>query len=533
MTDVGFVKMLIQKYGSTPSPADIEEAVNTYLEDHPEAVAPIDDAAGEGDTGKLWSADKVATETESLKEALANKAPAIVGSDGEYKYSFNDVVSPTTIEYAYSQYAFGNARYADKLNYMPITSFNDTLNTLQVSVVDRTLIANGTPTESVLAHAIDANLPVNAPAGDYKFHIEVDKGSSTIGFGQNIIFRGYYADGTEGDLFTQTVKDTSVVVDKTIAKELRKIRLTFYFTSKNTYSNHRIWIGMYPADTTFTDLGVPVTDQSQVTAELENIVTPSIIDTVQHKCSRTYKVDTKTYIDNKFYSVYNGKTLSILGDSISTYEGYIPEGNATYYPEGTVQDVSDTWWYKLMTALGMTLNVNNSWSGTRVTTTNGETSAGCMSRTEALGTNPDVIIVWMGINDFNNEVSLGTYDGSTALPQTTTTFREAYAIMLNKILTAYKTSEVWVCTLPQCERNGEETFPEINGNDVALIEFNKAIVELANAFGVKVLDHNKCGLTYQNMSVYNPDELHPNKAGHSLVANNDIWQMDAFVRTRY
>lgn len=232
-------------------------------------------------------------------------------------------------------------------------------------------------------------------------------------------------------------------------------------------------------------------------------------------------------------SIYEGKKISILGDSISTFLGYIPEGNATYYPSGTVQSVADTWWYKLYTALGMTLEVNNSWSGSRVTTTAGDTSAGCMTRCQGLGTNPDVIIVWMGINDFNNEVALGSYDGTTSLPSVTTTFREAYAIMLNKILTTYQSSEVWVCTLPQCERNAESGFPEINGNGVALAEFNKAILELANAFGVKVLDHNKCGLTYQNMPTYNPDNLHPNNLGHSLVANNDIRQMDNVVRTRY
>lgn len=235
----------------------------------------------------------------------------------------------------------------------------------------------------------------------------------------------------------------------------------------------------------------------------------------------------------KNISTYKGKTLSILGDSISTFSGYIPSGNATYYPRDDVQSVNDTWWKKLADALGMTLNVNNSWSGSYVTTVNGATSAGCGTRAEALGESPDVIIVWLGINDFCNEVGLGTYDGTTAVPATTTTFREAYAIMLNKVLTKYKTSEVWVCTLPQCEKNGEAGFPEINGNGVALVDFNKAICELAEAFGVKVLDHNRCGLNYQNISLFEQDSLHPNKSGHSLIANNDIRQMDNFVRMRY
>lgn len=232
-------------------------------------------------------------------------------------------------------------------------------------------------------------------------------------------------------------------------------------------------------------------------------------------------------------SPYSGKKLSILGDSISTFSGYIPSGNATYYPHGTIQTVDDTWWKKLIDALGMSIEVNNSWSGSRVTTTNGETSAGCGTRAQSLGTAPDVIIIYMGINDFNNEVAIGTYDGRSAVPTTTTTFREAYGIMLDKVLTAYPSAEVWVATLPQCERNGSSGFPEINGNSVALDVFNAAIRELADAFGVKILEHNKCGLTYQNMPVFNPDNLHPNKYGHSLLANNDIWQMDPSCVTRY
>ena len=247
-------------------------------------------------------------------------------------------------------------------------------------------------------------------------------------------------------------------------------------------------------------------------------------------------------INGNVLSAYEGKTLSILGDSISTFAGYIPEGNANFYTGSNcgVSSVNDTWWMKLMTALGMTLNLNNSWSGSRVTTTNGSSSAGCGDRCEDLGTTPDVIIVYMGINDFNNEVGLGTYDGNGTFPTTTTTFREAYAIMLDKILTKYKESEVWCATLPACERNGSTGAPEINGNDVLLDDFNEAIRNLSQVFGAKILDHAQCGLTYENMSVYMGDwasgtgqGLHPNAAGHSLIANNDIRQMDASVTTRY
>lgn len=240
-------------------------------------------------------------------------------------------------------------------------------------------------------------------------------------------------------------------------------------------------------------------------------------------------------------SVYRGKKLSILGDSISTYTGYNPSGNAVYYTGSNcgVTSVNDTWWKKLIDALGMTIELNNSWSGSRVTTTNGNDSAG-VTRASNLGTTPDVIIVYMGINDFNNEVGLGTYDGSGSFPTGTTTFREAYAVMLKNILTAYPLAEVWVCTLPYDEKNGSVGFPEANDNSVLLATWNEAIRDMADLFGLRILEHAKCGLYYQNMSTYmgdysssNQTALHPNAKGHSLIANNDIWQMDASCTKRY
>lgn len=244
-----------------------------------------------------------------------------------------------------------------------------------------------------------------------------------------------------------------------------------------------------------------------------------------------------------FASVYGGKKLSVLGDSISTFAGYIPSGNKVWYTGSNngVSAVTDTWWRKLTDALGMELLVNESWSGSRVTTTGGEASAGCMARCSSLGTtnaDPDVIAVYMGINDFNNGVAIGSYDGTGDFPADTTTFREAYAVMLDKILTKYPNAEVWVCTLPYCERNGENTFPEVNGNGVTLGAWNEAIRDLAALFGVKVLEYATCGLTYQNMDTHMGDYasgegLHPNAAGHSLIANQAIRQMDPSVRTRY
>lgn len=93
-------------------------------------------------------------------------------------------------------------------------------------------------------------------------------------------------------------------------------------------------------------------------------------------------------------------------------------------------------------------------------------------------------------------------------------------------------------TFNSATRGGSTTCPNGKRDEsmqrVLINTFVTALADaLARAFGVKVLDHNRCGLTYQNMDTYNPDELHPNKFGHSLVANNDIRQMDGTVGRRY
>lgn len=75
------------------------------------------------------------------------------------------------------------------------------------------------------------------------------------------------------------------------------------------------------------------------------------------------------------------KNIMILGDSYSTFKGYIPEGYAAYYdPEQSkgidVASVRDTWWYKLCEEENLNLILNNSWSGSTVCHT-GYNNADC------------------------------------------------------------------------------------------------------------------------------------------------------------
>lgn len=106
----------------------------------------------------------------------------------------------------------------------------------------------------------------------------------------------------------------------------------------------------------------------------------------------------------------------IFGDSYSTFEGYIPEGYEAYYSKVArdgqgVDDVTLTWWHKLITQTESKLIMNNSWSGSTVGFTgynNADTSktSSFICRAEALIAEGffekeeiDTVIVFGGTND--------------------------------------------------------------------------------------------------------------------------------------
>lgn len=65
------------------------------------------------------------------------------------------------------------------------------------------------------------------------------------------------------------------------------------------------------------------------------------------------------------------KNVFILGDSYSTFEGYVPKGNAIYYTnvgraDNDITSVSETWWHLLASELDLNIVHNNSWSGSTV-----------------------------------------------------------------------------------------------------------------------------------------------------------------------
>ena len=155
---------------------------------------------------------------------------------------------------------------------------------------------------------------------------------------------------------------------------------------------------------------------------------------------------------------YFGKRVSIIGDSISTFEGYNPQGFAVFYNEEKQQqagivNVTDTWWQTVIDFFGAKLLVNNSWSGSRATKLPGNNElfpSGCSDeRTNGLHLGvmkPDVILVYIGTNDWAYGVLTG---GETRITEGDIheLFYQAYHGMIDKLKKNYPQAEIFCFTL--------------------------------------------------------------------------------------
>ena len=216
-------------------------------------------------------------------------------------------------------------------------------------------------------------------------------------------------------------------------------------------------------------------------------------------------------------AVLEGKNFSILGDSISTYEGYSNNtaynatigDNALYYTNTDHFDLGgaeDTWWMQAADAAGMQLLVNNSWSGDRLGGS-GQALSRCVELDNTQDVPPDVIAVYIGINDFNSYASpdISAED-----------FAGLYREMLQKIKAKYADADVFCFTLLP---NGD-----MGGSLRELRAFNAAIEAAAGECGYYVVDlYNDSGITEANMAAYYGDTesqtLHPNSAGMDCITD--------------
>lgn len=218
---------------------------------------------------------------------------------------------------------------------------------------------------------------------------------------------------------------------------------------------------------------------------------------------------------------YENKKFSVLGDSISTLEGWNPEEYAVFYEgerrvQAGIASPEDTWWGKVIAALGGSLLVNNSFSGSLVCRHPDcyiPSYASSDERTSTLGKDgqvPDVVMIFMGTNDWG--FGKGICADRTKEPLDV--FSEAYSAMLEKIRHNYPKAELWCFTLAvsRFDRKQGWSFPySIGGRPMEL--YCEVIRSCAEKAGCTVIDLYKKAEPYDSI-----DGFHPSEKGMQTIA---------------
>ncbi len=225
-----------------------------------------------------------------------------------------------------------------------------------------------------------------------------------------------------------------------------------------------------------------------------------------------------------------GMRLSIFGDSISTFEGWIPEGNSAFFPnDGAVQDVSETWWEAVLDGTGMTLCANGSSSGSTCCgdSRTADVMVGCCDyRISQLagagGEVPDIIILYMGTNDVVQHIPIGDNDGLRPVEEgIVDNFSDAYSLILDKLERQYPAAQIYCCTLlPVGSWGTDRPFVTFyNGQNLTSEDYSQRILTIAQNRKLPVIDLYHCGINIDNMPEMTTDGVHPTPAGMRCIAD--------------
>lgn len=213
--------------------------------------------------------------------------------------------------------------------------------------------------------------------------------------------------------------------------------------------------------------------------------------------------------------------VSFLGDSISTYSGFNPEGYAVYYDaemqkRNGLNSVYDTWWAKVNQELRAYLCVNNSYSGSRVSGT--DFPAGCcLERIMHLHTpkyRTNLILVYLGFNDFGYGVPISCAPQNNDGKINISFFEDAYHQMLTGLRYFYPDTKIVCATLMKTMLKQNihwHFFDKLGG--ISIDDYNKAIRRAASNCHVNLADLAKRKRLYETL-----DGAHPTALGHQLIA---------------
>ena len=180
--------------------------------------------------------------------------------------------------------------------------------------------------------------------------------------------------------------------------------------------------------------------------------------------------------------------FSVLGDSYSTFEGYVyPDSNECWghYSEIGVNDVEKMWWYRVAVEMEWSMERNNSFTGTLICNyhefPNGDhyMRNSFIHRMYGLG-NPDVILILGGTNDVYKNAPFGDYVYANWTDEQLCSFRPAMAYLLDNVKRLYPDAKLYFLleTDPFPDSITEETRQN-------LIE---SVHRITNHYGVDCID---------------------------------------------
>lgn len=231
--------------------------------------------------------------------------------------------------------------------------------------------------------------------------------------------------------------------------------------------------------------------------------------------NRIYNINKQTNIDLKLYAKFEEKNennmyISFLGDSITTFYDYIPSSYPSYYPtQGCdVNSVDKTWWHQVVSNTKYNLLMNNSFSGSKVTS--GDGCGQSLERIQNLSkdnVSPDIIIIHMGTNDLTHRVPISN-------------FETAYNNMIDLIRQQCDDAIIFVLNLPSMKHQG---FLEDR------IKFNEVISKIADEKELILIDIASL-ITEDNYSNYMFAGAHPNALGMKLISEEVIKELNKLLK---
>ena len=245
----------------------------------------------------------------------------------------------------------------------------------------------------------------------------------------------------------------------------------------------------------------------------------------------TSKIHIRSKAAKNASSPASGLKISVLGDSISTYTGWIETGvNAAHYPKYDVTDVSQMWWHIVADALGSLDGLTVSAISQSAFYDYGNAQYPPMyntARITRLGNSgaPDMVLIYAGVNDgFTEQNGNISYEYNvTALEALANSTVRGIELTIRKIQVAYPSAKIVIMIPQQVKMSDMPT-----GYDLERVnKIADEITACADLFGVwKIIDLRKCGINQTNVAGFCGDgNIHPNVLGMRRIADYVLEQL--------